>query len=62
MILDTDNIALLESVKDIFRNEIKSDFWDSLSSGQKEEIELSLQEFKNGETVDYDEFIKKLKS
>lgn len=58
MILETDNERILKSIKNIFKKESKTDFWNSLSPEQKKEIELGLEEIDQGETVDYDEFMK----
>ena len=37
-ILDTDNLGILSSIKQIFTSSKKVDFWDSLHKSQKEEI------------------------
>jgi len=58
MILETDNPGILSSIKRIFSNSKKVDFWDNLPQSQKEEILQGIQEIENGETVDYKEFIK----
>jgi len=57
-ILDTDNPIILSSIKQIFTSSKKVDFWDSLPQSQKEEILKGIEEVENGETVDYEEFIK----
>lgn len=59
MILDTDNPNIQSSIKRIFTNSKKVDFWESLSQSQKEEILKGIEEIENGETVNYEEFIKK---
>lgn len=58
MILETDNEFLLKSVRSIIEHEQKTDFWNALSSDQKEDIELGLKEIEKGETVDYEELMK----
>ena len=58
-ILDTDNPSILSSIKQIFTSSKKVDFWDSLHKSQKEEILKGIEEVENGETVDYEDFIKK---
>jgi len=58
MILDTENPSILSSVKRIFASSKKVDFWDSLPESQKEEILKGIEEVENGETVDYEEFMK----
>lgn len=57
-ILDTDNPSILSSIKQIFTSSKEVDFWDSLPQSQKEEIFKGIEEVENGETVDYEEFIK----
>ena len=57
-ILDTDNPGILSSIKQIFTSSKKIDFWDSLPQSQKEEILKGIEEVENGETVDYEDFIK----
>ncbi|HQB78045.1 MAG TPA: hypothetical protein PLJ52_06835 [Tenuifilaceae bacterium] len=59
MILDTDNPSILSSIKRIFESYKNIDFWDSLPESQKEEILRGIEEVENGETVDYEEFMKK---
>ena len=58
MILDTDNPGILSSIKRIFSESKKVDFWDSLPQNQKVEILKGIEEIDNGETMDYEEFIK----
>ena len=62
MILETDNEFLLKSVRSIIEQEQKTDFWNALSSDQKEDIELGLREIEKGETVDYDKLMKNYRS
>ena len=57
-ILDTDNPGILSSIKQIFTSSKKVDFWNSLPQSQKEEILKGIEEVENGETVNYEEFIK----
>jgi len=57
-ILDTDNPNILSSIKQIFTSSKKVDFWDSLPQSQKEEILKGIEEVGNGETVDYEEYIR----
>jgi len=59
MILDTDNPSILSSIKRIFINSKKTDFWDSLSQSQKDDILEGIGEIENGEVVSYEQFIKK---
>ena len=59
MILETDNPSILESVKKLFRKTKDSDFWDTLSQDQKDDILEGLRDVENGDLVDYDAFISK---
>lgn len=59
MILDTDNPSILSSIRRIFTSSKNVDFWDGLSESLKEEISKGIEEVENGETVDYEDFIKK---
>jgi len=60
LIIDTDNPGILSSIKRIFQISKKGDFWDDLTQYQKDEILKGLEEIENGETVDYNEFIKNI--
>lgn len=62
MILDTDNPSLLESIRTLFTKTEKLDFWISLPSEVKEDINVGLSEIDKGEIVDYDDFMKKHRS
>ena len=59
MILDTDNPGILSSIKRLFSDSGNSDFWDSLSKSQRDEILKGIEEIENGDTADYTEFINK---
>jgi len=59
MILDTDNHGILASVKRIFSKSKDTDFWDTIPQEQKDEIMEGILEIEKGETVSYEEFIKK---
>lgn len=59
MILDTDNPNILASIRRIFASAKKGDFWDSLPQSQKDEILKGIEEIENGDTVGYEEFMKK---
>jgi len=59
MILDTDNPSILSSIKRIFTSSKKTDIWDSLSQLEKDEILKGIEEIDNGDSVNYDEYIKK---
>jgi O6-methylguanine-DNA--protein-cysteine methyltransferase len=59
LILDTDNPGILASVKRIFYKSKDKDFWNTLPVKHKEEILEGILEIEKGETVSYEEFIKK---
>jgi len=59
MVLDTKNPSILKSIKNLLWKEEKSDFWETLPQTQKDDIEQGLKDIKNGDLVNYDEFIKK---
>jgi hypothetical protein len=59
LIPDTDNPGFLASVKRIFSRSKQVDFWDGLLQEQKDEIMKGIEEIEKGETVDFEEFIKK---
>lgn len=59
LILDTDNPGILASVKRIFSRSKQVDFWDGLPQEQRDEIMKGIEEIEKGETVDFEEFIKK---
>lgn len=59
LILETDNPSILNAIKSILKKDSRIDFWDTLSDSEKQDIEMGIQEIDEGETIDYDEFIKK---
>ena len=59
LLLETENQDTLNSIKEIFLKNENVDFWDELSSKQKEEIENASIEIQNGEVTDYDSFIQR---
>jgi len=59
MVLDTKNPSILQSIKTLLGKDEKLDFWETLPQTQKEDIEQGLIDIKNGDTVNFDEFIEK---
>jgi len=59
LILDTDNPGILHSIKRVFSKAEENDFWDDLPQNKKDDILNGLEEINKGETVSYEEFIKK---
>lgn len=58
LILETNNVSILESIKEVFVRNSNVDFWDHLSPTQKEEIQQGIKEVEHGETIDMDDFLK----
>jgi len=57
LLLNTDNPSIIQSIKDIFKKAKTSDFWDTLSFEQQQEIREGSHEIENGETTDYEKFM-----
>ena len=61
LILETDNLNILSEIKKFLIGESKTDFWETLSQEQKDDISQGLKEIENGEVVEYNSFIEKYK-
>ncbi|SHI80361.1 hypothetical protein SAMN05444280_10657 [Tangfeifania diversioriginum] len=59
MILETNNPNILKSVKNIFKESTKTDFWETISQEQKDDILEGIEDIENGEVIDYKDFMKK---
>jgi hypothetical protein len=59
MVLETDNPSILDSIKKIFKKQANADFWNAIPQSQKDDIIEGLEDIKNGETIDYENHIKK---
>ncbi len=59
LILETNNPSILESIKRLFNRSKTADFWETLPQDQKDDIMQGIDEIKNGEIVDYEDFMKK---
>ena len=59
MILETENQGILESIKNIFKKETQSDFRETLTEKQKQEIKEGMKAADSREVVDFDYFIQK---
>lgn len=59
MILETNNPGILKSIKGLFKKSVTVDFWDTLSSEQKDDILQGIDEVEKGEVEDYEDYIKK---
>ncbi|MBP6181601.1 hypothetical protein [Flavobacterium sp.] len=51
LLLETNDKAIIESIKNIFKSE-KKDVWKELSPEQQEEIDIGIQEANRGDKVD----------
>lgn len=58
-ILEIDNPGLLSSIKKLLKRERKADFWEALPQNQKDDILKGIEEIEKGETVDYEDLIRK---
>lgn len=61
LIIETDNPAILASIKKLFHKESQGDFWNTLPGDQRTEILEGLKEIDAGEIVDYQDFINRHK-
>jgi hypothetical protein len=59
MILETNNPKVIKSVKNILRKSKETDFWETISQEQKDDILQGIKEIENEEVEDYEEFMKK---
>ncbi|KIA82649.1 hypothetical protein [Flavobacterium sp. AED] len=51
LLLETNDKAIIEAIKNIFKSE-KKDVWKELSPEEQEEIDLGIQEANRGDKVD----------
>jgi predicted transcriptional regulator len=58
LLADTENPAILKSIRKIFKKEQK-DWWDDLTDEQKEEIEEGERQIERGEFILYEDMMKK---
>ena len=58
LILDTSNPHIIKMIKELFIKSQAKDFWDTLSSEEKLDIEKGIKEIDNGDIVDYNELMK----
>ena len=59
MLLDTENPEIIESIKNIFKKENTTDFWDELSLSEQSEIKQGIEELNNGKRVSFESFMQK---
>lgn len=59
LLLETENINIIKSVREIFNKSKTVDFWDELTDEQKNEIDKASIEIEKGAFADYDSFMEK---
>tara|TARA_R110002012_G_scaffold114320_2_gene260993 strand:+ start:11457 stop:11687 length:231 start_codon:yes stop_codon:yes gene_type:complete len=59
MLLNTNDPKIIQSIKQIFKNQGAADFWDELTTEQQAEINQGISEIENGDVVDFDSFMVK---
>jgi len=59
LLLSTNNLKIIQSVKQIFEQEKINDFWDELTSEQQKEIKEASLEIEQGKITDYEDFMAK---
>ncbi|MDT0647142.1 hypothetical protein RM545_10625 [Zunongwangia sp. F260] len=59
LLLNTNDPKIIQSIKQIFRKEKTTDFWDDLTSNQKSEIKTAQKQIKEGADTDYNSFMSK---
>ncbi len=57
MLLNTNNPKIIQSIKQIFKKEKSTDFWDELNTDQQDEIKKASTQIENGIVSDYDSFM-----
>ena len=59
MLLDTQNPAIIESIREDFHKNQKEDFYNSLSDEEKKGIELGISQVEEGKTIPYEKIVGK---
>jgi hypothetical protein len=60
-ILQTNSKELLNKLYSTFKAEnVETDFWTELTDAQKAEVELGLNQIKNGDYIEFEDFLKKV--
>ena len=57
MLLNTNNPKIIQSIKQIFKKEESTDFWEELNTEQQAEINDASTQIENGIVSDYDSFM-----
>ncbi|MCP9754223.1 hypothetical protein EGI26_03475 [Lacihabitans sp. CCS-44] len=59
MILEIDNFDLIQGISNILKKK-ETDFWTELTTDEKEEIKLGIQQLDNGHRVSFEDFLRKV--
>lgn len=59
MLLNTKKPSVLASIRKILEKEEKTDFWNTLSEEEKEDIRQGIEELNKGEKYPYDKIMSK---
>ncbi len=60
-ILQTNSKELLNKLYSTFKAEsVDIDYWNELTDAQKAEVELGLKQIKNGDYIEFEDFLKKV--
>jgi hypothetical protein len=60
-ILQTNSKELLNKLYSTFKAEsVDIDYWNELTDAQKAEVELGLNQIKNGDYIEFEDFLKKV--
>jgi len=59
MILNIDNVEFISKISNFIKHE-SSDFWNELSSTEKEEIKKGIEQLENGQKIEFNDFMKKI--
>ena len=57
LLLDTDSPKVIQSIKQIFKTENPTDFWDELTKEEQAEIKQGIQDIEDGNVKDYNAFM-----
>ncbi len=59
MIIDTNDLNIINSIKALLKTEPDVDLWETLSQNEKEDVVKGIEEVKNNDVVDYETFVSK---
>lgn len=56
MILETEDISIIQKIRNIFSGKADRDFFDELTEDQKLEIQFGTEQLEKGESIRWEEF------